>query len=153
MLKKSSIKFLKNRYRHLLRFRLSSTTKNKMNIQKALPDTNARFKNFWIQKGISFVDNSGKDEFHLGNRNLHLSKKRNSTCTKNWLHHINRTYWSFFPYDLVIVNVCLSDTLEKAISSANSSLQTMRKDSLKLMFAYLNISLIRSVISVTLYLI
>ena len=57
--------------------------KDKMNIQKILPDTNARFKNFCIQKGISFVDNSGKKEFNLGNRNLHLSKKRNSAFTKN----------------------------------------------------------------------
>ena len=41
----------------------------------------------------------------------------------------------FFPYDLVTVNDCLSDTLEKAKSGTYSSLQTIRKDNLnKLIF-------------------
>ena len=47
----------------------------------------------------------------------------------------------FFPYDLVTVNDCLSDTLEKAKFGTNSSLQTTRKDNLnKLIFAHLNIN-------------
>ena len=28
-----------------------------------------------MQKGISFTDNSGYKEFHLGNSNFHLNKK------------------------------------------------------------------------------
>ena len=45
----------------------------------------------------------------------------------------------------VTVNECLSDTLEKAKSGTNSSLQTIRKDNLnKLIFAHLNINSIRN---------
>ena len=46
---------------------------------------------------------------------------------------------------MVIVNECLSNTLEKAKSGMNSNLQTIRKDNLnKLIFAYLNINSVRS---------
>ena len=70
-----------------------------------------------------------------------MNKKRNGAFAKNLLHHTNRTDWSFFPYDLVTVNDCLSDTLEKAKSRTNSSLQTIRKNNLnKLIFAHLNIN-------------
>ena len=106
---------------------------------------NARLKNFCIQKGIGFIDNSGIKEFHLGKRKLHLNNKGNSSFAKNLLHHINRTDWSFIPYDLVTVNDCLSDTLEKAKSGTHSSLQTIRKDNLnKLIFANLNVNSIRN---------
>ena len=47
----------------------------------------------------------------------------------------------FFPYDLVAVNECLSNTLEKAKSGTNSSLKTICKDNLnELIFAHLNIN-------------
>ena len=39
--------------------------KDKTNIQKTLTDTNTRLKNFRMQKGISFIDNSGIKEFHF----------------------------------------------------------------------------------------
>ena len=35
-----------------------------------------------MQKGISFIDNSGIKEFHLGKRKLHLNKKGNSAFAK-----------------------------------------------------------------------
>ena len=44
--------------------------KDKTNIQKTLTDTNARLKNFYTQKEINFIDNSGFKEFHLGKRNF-----------------------------------------------------------------------------------
>ena len=51
----------------------------------------------------------------------------------------------FFWYDLVTVNECLSDTLEKEKSGTNSSLQVILKDNLnKLIFAHLNINSIRN---------
>ena len=51
----------------------------------------------------------------------------------------------FFPYELVTVNECLSNALEKAKSDANSSLQAIRKDNLnKLIFTHLNINSIRN---------
>ena len=59
--------------------------KDKTNIQKTLTDTNSHLKNFCIQKGISFIDNSRIKEF------LHLNKKGNSAFAKNLLYHINRT--------------------------------------------------------------
>ena len=65
--------------------------KDKTNIQKTLTDTNARLKNFCMQKGIRFIDNSVIKEFHLDKRKLHLNKKGNSAFAKNLLHHINRT--------------------------------------------------------------
>ena len=65
--------------------------KDKRNIQKTLTDTNACFKSFYMQKGISFTDNSVINEFHLGKRKLHLNKKGNSAFAKSLLHHINRT--------------------------------------------------------------
>ena len=70
----------------------SITNRNdKTTIQKTLTDTNARLKNFCMQNGISFINNSGIIEFHLGKRKLHLNKKGNSLFAKNLLHHINRT--------------------------------------------------------------
>ena len=115
--------------------------KDKTNVQKTFPDTNARLKNFCMQKGISFIGNSGIKEFHLGKRKPDLNKKGNSVFAKNLLHHINRTDWSFFPYDLVTVDECFSNALEKAKSGKNPSLQTIRKDDLnKLSFAHLNIN-------------
>ena len=114
-----------------------------MNIKKTLTDTNARLKNFCMQKEISFIENKGIKELHLGKRKV--NKKGNIAVTKKLLHHINRTYWSFFLYNLVTVNDCLSDTLEKAKSGANSSLQTIHKDNLnKLIFTHLNINSIRN---------
>ena len=51
----------------------------------------------------------------------------------------------FFPYVLVTVNDCLSNTLEKTKSGTNSSLQTIRQHNLnKLIFAHLNINSIRN---------
>ena len=35
--------------------------KDKTNVQKTLTDTNARLKNFCVQKGISFINNNGSD--------------------------------------------------------------------------------------------
>ena len=49
------------------------------------------------------------------------------------------------PYDLVTIDDCLSDTLEKAKFGTNSCLQTIRKDNLnKLIFAHLNINSVRN---------
>ena len=59
-------------------------------MQENLADTNARLKNFCLQKGIGFIDNSGIKEFDLGKRKLHLNRKGNSAFAKNLLHHINR---------------------------------------------------------------
>ena len=119
--------------------------KDKTNIQKTLTDTNARLKNFCKQKGISFIDNSGIQEFHLGKSKLHFHRKGNRAFAKKLSHNINRAVSSFFPYDLVTVNECLSNTLEKAKSGTNSSLQTMRMDNLnKLVFAHLNINSIQN---------
>ena len=48
--------------------------KSKTNIQKTLTDTNARLKFFFMEKKISFIDNSNSiKEFHLGKRKLHLN--------------------------------------------------------------------------------
>ena len=49
------------------------------------------------------------------------------------------------PYDLVTIDDCLSDTLEKAKFGTNSCLQTIRNDNLnKLIFAHLNINSVRN---------
>ena len=51
----------------------------------------------------------------------------------------------FFPYDFVTVNDCSSDTLEKAKSGKNSTLQTIHKNDLsKPIFAHLDINSIRN---------
>ena len=52
--------------------------KDKTNIQKTLTDTNACLKHFCMQKGISFIDDNGIKELHLGKGKLHLNKKDNS---------------------------------------------------------------------------
>ena len=65
--------------------------KDKTNIQKTLANTSARLKNFCVLKGISFIDNSGFKEFHLGKGKLHLNKEGIRAFGKNLLHHINRT--------------------------------------------------------------
>ena len=59
-------------------------------IQKNLTDTNARLKNFYMQKGIGFINKSGFKEFHLVKRRFHLNRKGSSAFAKNLLHHINR---------------------------------------------------------------
>ena len=64
-----------------IEFSSAINRKDKTNIQKAKTDTNARLKNFFMQKGIGFIYNCGIKEFHLGN----------SAFAKNLLHHINRT--------------------------------------------------------------
>ena len=64
--------------------------KDKTNIQKTLTYTNACLKDFCMQKGICFIDNSGIKEFHLSKRKLHFNKKENIVFTKNLLHHVNR---------------------------------------------------------------
>ena len=94
-----------------------------------------------MQKGISFTDNSGYKEFHLGNRKFHLNKKEAVKTVSSY----KQDRLIFFPYDLVTVNDCLSVTLEKAQSDTNSCLQTIRKDDLNiLIFAHLNDDLIRN---------
>ena len=65
--------------------------RDKANIQKTLTGTNFRLKNFCMQKGTSFVDNSGIKKFHLDKRKLHLNKKGNSAFAKKLLRHINST--------------------------------------------------------------
>ena len=55
-----------------------------------ITNTNAPLKNFCIQKGISFIDNSGIKEFNLGKRKLRLNQKGNSALAENFLHHVNR---------------------------------------------------------------
>ena len=122
-----------------IEFSSTINRKEKTNIQETLTDTNTRLKNFCMQKRISFIDNSGIKEFHLGNRKLHLNKKGNSAFKFTASYKQDRLI--FFPYDLVTVNDCLCDTLEKAGSGANSSLQNIRKDDFnKLIFAHLNIT-------------
>ena len=69
--------------------------KDKTKIQKTLTDTNARLKNFCMQKGISFIDNSGIKEFHLGKRKLHLNKKGNSAF--KFITSYKQGRWIFFP--------------------------------------------------------
>ena len=44
--------------------------KDKTNIQKTLTHANDHLKNISMQKGVSFIDNSGIKEFHLGKRKL-----------------------------------------------------------------------------------
>ena len=43
---------------------------------------NARLKNFCIQKGISFIDNSGIKEFHLGKRETSFEQERKQCLCK-----------------------------------------------------------------------
>ena len=56
--------------------------KDKTNIEKTLTDMNARLKNFCIQKGISFIDNSGIKEFHLGKRETSFEQERKQCLCK-----------------------------------------------------------------------
>ena len=48
-----------------------------------------------MQKGISFIDNSGIKEFHLGKRKLHLNKKGNSAF--KFITSYQQDRWIFFP--------------------------------------------------------
>ena len=74
-----------------------------------------------------------------------MNKKGNSAFANNFIASYKQDRLIFFPYDLVTVNDCLSDTLEKAKSSTNSSLQTICKGNLnKIIFAHLNINSIRN---------
>ena len=61
-----------------IKFSSITNCKDKMNIQKTLTDTNSNLQRFCMHKGISFIDNSGIKEFHLGKRKLHSNKKGNS---------------------------------------------------------------------------
>ena len=89
-------------------------------MQKTVTVTNARLKNFSKQKGVSFFDNSCIKEFHFGKR-----ESKQCLC-KKFIASYKQDRLIFFPYDLVTVNECLSNTLEKAKSGTNSSLQTIR---------------------------
>ena len=84
-----------------------------------------------MQKGISCTDNSGIKEFHQTS----FEQERKWCLCKKLIASYKQDRMIFFPYDLVTVNDCLSDTLEKAKSGTYSSLQTIRKDNLsKLIF-------------------
>ena len=119
--------------------------KDTTNIQKNLTDRNTRLKNFSMQKGIRFIDNTGIKKFHLVRGNFIWTRKEAVPFAKHLLHYISRTGWSFFPYDLVAVNECLSNTFEKAKFVTNSTLQTLCKDNFnKVIFASLNINSVRN---------
>ena len=74
-----------------------------------------------------------------------MKKKGNSVFAKKFVASYKQDRLIFFPYDLVTVNNCLSDTLKKTKSGTNSRLQTIPKDNLsKLIFARLTINSIRN---------
>ena len=50
--------------------------KDKKNTDKNLIETNAWLKNFFSQKDIGFIDNSGIKETYLGKKLLYLSKRQ-----------------------------------------------------------------------------
>ena len=76
--KKIFNKFSKESPLTSIKFSSITNCKDKMNIQKTLTDTNNNLKSFCMHKGVSFIDNIGIKEFHLGKRRLHLNKKGNS---------------------------------------------------------------------------
>ena len=63
--------------------------KDKRNIEKSIADTNARLKNFCMQKGIEFINNNNIKENFLGKKKLHLGQRDNSVFAKNLLKYIN----------------------------------------------------------------
>ena len=63
--KKIFINFSKESPLTSLEFSSIINRKDKTNIQKTLTDTNSRLKNFRMQKGISFTNNSGIKVFHF----------------------------------------------------------------------------------------
>ena len=67
--------------------------KDKRNIENSIADTNARLKNFWMQKGIGFINNNNIKEEFLGKMKLHLSQRGNSIFAKNLLKYINTEDW------------------------------------------------------------
>ena len=74
-----------------------------------------------------------------------MKKKGNSAFAKKFIASYKQDRLIFFPYDLVLVNNCLSDTLKKTKSGANSRLQTIPKNNLsKLIFARLTINSVRN---------
>ena len=85
---------------------------------------NGRLKNFCKKKEISVIDNTGIKEFHLGKRKLHLNKKGNSE-RQTFIESHKQDRLIFLPYELVTVNECLSNTLEKAKSGTNSRIISM----------------------------
>ena len=56
--------------------------KGKKNIEKSITDTNARLKNFCVQKNIGFINNSNIKEYFLGKKKLHLGQRCNSVFAK-----------------------------------------------------------------------
>ena len=78
-----------------------------------------------MQKGISFIDNSGIKEFHLSKKTSLEQEKKRCLC-KKFIASYQQERFTFFPYNLVIVNDCLSDTLEKAKYDTNFSLQAIQ---------------------------
>ena len=59
------------------------------------------------------MQKSGIKEFHLGKRKLHFNKKGNSAFAENFIASYKQDKLISFPYELVTVNNCLSDSLKK----------------------------------------
>ena len=64
--------------------------KDKNNIDKEVPQTNARLRNICNQKNIDYIDNTNIKEDHLVIKKLHLNKRDNLVFAPNLLGIYNQ---------------------------------------------------------------
>ena len=116
-----------------------------MNIQKNLTDTNARLKNCCMQKGIAFFIMVLLRNFIWARESFIWIETETLLLQKIIASYKQKRLILFTLWLSYCVNHCLSDTLEKANSDVDFSLQTLRKGNFnKLIFAYLKINSIRN---------
>ena len=60
----------------------------KKTFRKKVIDINSRLKNYCQQTNLDFIDNNIMLEEHLGNRKLHLNKRRNSVLANNFIKYL-----------------------------------------------------------------
>ena len=57
-----------------------------------MQDVNNRLKNYCMQTKLDYIEKNNIKEEHLGNRKLHLNKKRNTVFANNLLKYLRAAF-------------------------------------------------------------
>ena len=68
------------------------TRKDKKDLDKKVQDVNNRLKNYCMQTNLDYIENNNIKEEHLGNKKLHLNKKRNTLFANNLLKYLTSCF-------------------------------------------------------------
>ena len=70
------------------------TRNDKKDLDKKMQDVNNRLKNYCMQTKLDYIEKNNIKEEHLGNKKLHLNKKRNTVFANNLLKYLRAAFWN-----------------------------------------------------------